>query len=245
MSKADIENNLILQYQRGGRGAAEALEKLLSMEERFLRYVAIKVAPGPEPDEDLVQEGRMAMVKAASTFDVTRGVLFKTHSRWVVENAMVKAHREGSLIYVPRKRRQAQRHMAYLQSQGKTDAEIQDFLSLTCENFQIAKSIPVMTLTVDKPREDGSVDSDVAADTESETMDDRIDRDFVNAAVSAVLSRESERNSALFRDWLSESAEGSDLAGRYGLTRSRMNQLLADIRERVGATARQLLEVQV
>lgn len=187
----------------------------------------------------------MAMAKAASTFDVTRGVLFKTHARWVVENAMVKAHREGALIYVPRKRRQAQRHLAYLQSQGKTDAEIQDFLSLTSENFKIAKTIPVMSLTVDKPREDGSVDGEVAADTVSETMDDRIDRDFVNAAVAAALSRESDRNKALFRDWLSESAEGSELAGRYGITKSRMNQILTDIRERVGMTAQRLLEVQV
>ena len=85
---------LCLRYQAGDTDAAE---ELVSRNKGFIHRIAEQYPCDfrtPRMDfDDYMQEGTVALLRAASQFDPSRQVLFLTYARQAVRNAIVDAIR--------------------------------------------------------------------------------------------------------------------------------------------------------
>jgi RNA polymerase primary sigma factor len=78
----------------GGRvqkGDEEAFRKLIESNLRFVVAMAKKYARSGYPLHELINEGNMGLIEAASRFDPARGVRFITYASWWIRQAILAA----------------------------------------------------------------------------------------------------------------------------------------------------------
>jgi RNA polymerase primary sigma factor len=95
----DEEKNLAQKITEGGRTAENAVGKLVSANLRFVVSVASQYTEQGLSIRDLISEGNMAMMKAARSFDGTRGQRFVGYAEKYVREVMQHAINEQSGIY--------------------------------------------------------------------------------------------------------------------------------------------------
>lgn len=104
------EEQLVLKV-RGG--STEAFVELAS---RYVDVIRAKTAPYHSfslEAEDLCQEGFLALLNAAKTYDAEKNSSFATYARTCIENRIISAYRKAS---------------------GKKQSPLNNFISLTDEN---------------------------------------------------------------------------------------------------------------
>ena len=84
---------LALRIQAGDR---QAEEMLISQNERYLKELALNYASQCE-QEDLIQEGAMALLEAARRFDPSFGTKLLTYATPAIESAMTDCSSQVSL----------------------------------------------------------------------------------------------------------------------------------------------------
>lgn len=77
---------ILMQY-----GDEKARERLICANLRYAVKAAKKYLGSKAPLEDLIQAGNEGLVKAAMTFDASRGCRFISYATWFVENEVRKA----------------------------------------------------------------------------------------------------------------------------------------------------------
>lgn len=93
-----LEARLVVASQRGDE---DATRRLLMALEPFVRWLARKHRAAPVPQEDLVQEGTIGLLKAIKGFDVTRSVRLVTYARPWVEGEMRRLGERSAPIPLP------------------------------------------------------------------------------------------------------------------------------------------------
>jgi RNA polymerase primary sigma factor len=73
------------------KGDEEAFRKLIESNLRFVVAMAKKYARSGYPLHELINEGNMGLIEAASRFDPTRGVRFITYASWWIRQAILAA----------------------------------------------------------------------------------------------------------------------------------------------------------
>jgi RNA polymerase primary sigma factor len=76
---------------RAQKGDEEALQKLIEANLRFVVAMAKKYARSGYPLHELINEGNLGLIEAASRFDPTRGVRFITYASWWIRQAILAA----------------------------------------------------------------------------------------------------------------------------------------------------------
>ena len=88
--------------QRGSEGNAEAKERLVKANLRFVVSVAKRYQNMGLPLSDLINEGNIGLMKAVEKFDVLRGYHFISYAVWWIKQSILKAISEQSrLIRLP------------------------------------------------------------------------------------------------------------------------------------------------
>jgi len=82
------EQNLGARIQKGDE---DAFRKMIESNLRFVVAMAKKYARSGYPLHELINEGNMGLVEAASRFDPTRGVRFITYASWWIRQAILAA----------------------------------------------------------------------------------------------------------------------------------------------------------
>src|SRR6266487_6439221 len=85
---AEEERDLGARVQKGDQ---EAFRKLIESNLRFVVAMAKKYSRSGYPLHELINEGNMGLIEAASRFDPTRGVRFITYASWWVRQAILAA----------------------------------------------------------------------------------------------------------------------------------------------------------
>src|SRR5438132_12778768 len=85
---AEEEQNLGARVQNGDE---EAFRKLIESNLRFVVAMAKKYARSGYPLHELINEGNMGLIEAASRFDPARGVRFITYASWWIRQAILAA----------------------------------------------------------------------------------------------------------------------------------------------------------
>jgi RNA polymerase primary sigma factor len=90
--------------QRAKRGDGDASWRLVEANLRFVVSLAKKYARSGYPIHELINEGNLGLIEAASRFDPDRGVRFVTYAGWWVRQALLAAiARYGQVFHLPPK----------------------------------------------------------------------------------------------------------------------------------------------
>src|SRR5213592_1065732 len=73
------------------KGDEDAFRKLIESNLRFVVAMAKKYSRSGYPLHELINEGNMGLIEAASRFDPTRGVRFITYASWWIRQAILAA----------------------------------------------------------------------------------------------------------------------------------------------------------
>src|SRR4029079_567513 len=99
--KADEEQDRGARVQAGDEAA---FRKLIESNLRFVVAVAKKYARSGYPLHELINEGNLGLIEAASRFDPERGVRFITYASWWVRQAILAAiAHHGQVFRLPPK----------------------------------------------------------------------------------------------------------------------------------------------
>lgn len=89
------EAELVRQIKTGDQ---DALKQLVSANQRYVVSVAKQYQDQGVCLRDLINEGNIALIKAAKRFDETRGYKFISYAIWWIRQAMLKAIKDPSSI---------------------------------------------------------------------------------------------------------------------------------------------------
>ncbi len=92
-------NDLIARYQQ--TGDQEALTDLIAANEGLIRQIAVRytLSVGDATLDDLMQWGRMGLVRAVETFDLSRGLRFTTYCYfWIRQHITRYGRQDGQSI---------------------------------------------------------------------------------------------------------------------------------------------------
>jgi RNA polymerase primary sigma factor len=140
-------------------GDMNALEKLVVSNLQFVVSVAKQYQNQGLSFSDLINEGNLGLVKAASKFDETRGFKFISYAVWWVRQSIVQAISEQTrIVRLPLNKvssiNKISRAISKLEQQFSrepTDSEISELLDMKEEDVAIVNDIKKRTLSFDSP----------------------------------------------------------------------------------------------
>lgn len=98
----DEEVELAQKIRKGGREGEKAKQKLVEANLRFVISVANQYAHGGIELADIIEEGNLGLIRAAESFDETRGFKFTSYAVWWIRQSILQAFSEQlRLIKLP------------------------------------------------------------------------------------------------------------------------------------------------
>ena len=125
-------------------GNAQARERIIRANMRFVLKVALQYRNSPMPVTDLVNEGCMGLIRAIESYDPSMGLKFISYAVWWIKAFIVRAIDEnGTLIRIPSN--QHLRIRKALREKGDTaelDDEVRQMLRMEEAGICIDRPIP-------------------------------------------------------------------------------------------------------
>src|SRR5687768_10362038 len=225
--------------QRIRVGEAEALDKLVRSNLRFVVSVAKKYQNQGVSLSDLINEGNLGLIRAAHKFDETKGIKFISYAVWWIRQAILQALAEQSrIVRVPLNRagtlhRIGKRASSLLQELGRepTHEEIAEGMDITEEEVAKTMSISQTHLSLDAPMTPGEDNKllDYLPDTLNPTPDEQTLEKALTDAVQESLSQLKEREAKILRLYFglgeSEPMTLEEIGAVLGITRERVRQI--------------------
>ena len=156
MISAEEEVELSVRIRNGD---TEALQKLVRANLRFVVSVAKQYQNQGLSFPDLINEGNVGLVKAASKFDETRGFKFISYAVWWIRQSIIQAISEQTrIVRLPLNRvsniNKIKKAMSRLEQQYErepTESELAEYLEMDEENIAIANKIRRTQVSLDRP----------------------------------------------------------------------------------------------
>ena len=194
--------------------------------------------------DDLVSCGAIGLLEAFDRYDDERGIQFSTFAEYRIRGAMLDALRQGDTF--TRRRRQLAKRVAYAQSELKrelgrepTPEECADALGMDLEEYwkAVDKVQPVNLVSIDAQQDDEGEDSRSLLDVLVTGSVDEADRQLLGQEVRQHL-REAikglpERHRHCVLMYYGKDMSLAEIAEVYGVTPSRISQILSDGRKRL------------
>jgi len=218
---------------------AEALDKLVRSNLRFVVSVAKKYQNQGVSLSDLINEGNLGLIRAAHKFDETKGIKFISYAVWWIRQAILQALAEQSrIVRVPLNRagtlhRIGKRSSALLQELGRepTVEEIAEGMDITEEEVAKTLSISQSHLSLDAPLTPGEDNKllDYLPDEHNATPDEQTFEHALTEGIERVLCSLKEREAKILRLYFGldgkEPMTLEEIGGLLGITRERVRQI--------------------
>ncbi len=226
--------------ERIRNGDQSALEKLVLSNLRFVISVAKQYQNQGLSFPDLINEGNLGLVKAATRFDETRGFKFISYAVWWIRQSITQAISDHTrIVRLPLNRlslinkiRKAVPLLEQKLEREPTENEIAEYLQLTDEEVLYANSIKKREISFDKPLSEDSDGFNLYDVVQTESMplpDDEIMYESVSTNVQRALNKLSKREADVLTMsfGLSRTRPSSlnDIASKYQISSERVRQI--------------------
>ena len=213
--------------ERARSGDEDSSRHLVESNLRFVVALAKKYARSGYPIHELINEGNMGLIEAASRFDPARGVRFVTYAGWWVRQAILAAiARYGQVFHLPPKLK----HEMY-QFQKKVSRLTQELgHKPSVEEMSSSFRMPEAEVEemIQGPPSEVSLDASIASDTDL-TLQDILPDESLTPLDEALIRKSFEEQLYLLLEQL-DAKERLIVERRFGLS-DREPETLAEIGE--------------
>ena len=124
---------------------ADSIEKLLQNNREYLYKLARRLSNNPDVIEDFVQEGSIAILDAAGSYEPAQGVMFLTYATPFILKAMRSFMAKMALpIAIPTTRYRQLRRVSFLVVKFQMEKEIhslRDLLLMLCQEMDVSEKV--------------------------------------------------------------------------------------------------------
>jgi RNA polymerase primary sigma factor len=216
-----------------------ALEKLAKANLRFVVSVAKQYQNNGMSLGDLINEGNVGLIKAASRFDETRGFKFISYAVWWIRQSIMQALAEQSrIVRLPLNRvgslNKISRAFSELEQKYEREPsaeELAKVLDMTPEEIENNQRISGRSVSVNAPFVQGEENSllDVLENDSEETPDQGLMNSSLRQEIARSLSTLTERESEVIASYFglngSQSMTLEEIGDKFSLTRERVRQI--------------------
>ena len=228
--------------ERIRQGDLEAREKLIEANLRLVVSIAKRYQNRGLSLQDLIQEGNCGLMKAAETFDSTRGFKFSTYATKLIRQAISKSlYNDSQMIRIPFNQRQKlynlQRiieNMTQELGRSPTLEEIEEKTNLTKEQIANILNSTNQPISLNQKVEGRDKEDTEFGDFIAE--DENIEEDYLKKNLKEVIRK-------VFHDCKLTPLEEYVLIKRYGLD-GEEPQILEDIAKVYGVTGERIRQIQ-
>jgi RNA polymerase primary sigma factor len=220
-------------------GDQVAMEKLVKANLRFVVSVAKQYQNNGMTLGDLINEGNVGLVKAASRFDETRGFKFISYAVWWIRQAIMQALAEQSrLVRLPLNRVGSLNKIskAYAELEQKFErepstAELAKALEMTPREVESNQRLSGRSVSVNAPFVQGEDNTllDVLQNDSEETPDQGLIDGSLRQEIARSLSTLTERESEVIESYFglngNQSLTLEEIGDKFSLTRERVRQI--------------------
>jgi RNA polymerase primary sigma factor len=220
-------------------GDQVALEKLTKANLRFVVSVAKQYQNSNMTLGDLINEGNLGLIKAASRFDETRGFKFISYAVWWIRQSIMQALAEQSrIVRLPLNRvsslNKISRTFSELEQKYQREPsaeELAEFLETDADEINDNLKLTNRKVSMDAPFVNGEGNSllDVLEDDQIEAADSGLMADSLRREVQRTLSTLSEREADVISNYYGLNGDHAmtleEIGEQYGLTRERVRQI--------------------
>lgn len=236
MVSAEEETILAVRIRTGD---ANALETLVSANLRFVVSVAKQFQNQGISLPDLINEGNVGLIKAASRFDETRGFKFISYAVWWIRQSIMQAISEQSRVIrlplnkigVLNKIRKAQNSLEQQLERTPSNSEIALLLDMNEQEIDITRSSAAWHTSIDTQLngQDNVTMLDVIFNPEDEKPDNGLMRDSLNIEIQRVLATLTEKERSVLMQFYGiagcKAISLEEIGIKYDLTRERVRQI--------------------
>ncbi len=234
---ADQEVQLAKRIKEGDK---VALEKLVNANLRFVVSVAKQYQNHGLTLSDLINEGNLGLIKAATRFDETRGFKFISYAVWWIRQSILQALAEQSrIVRLPLNRvgslnkiNNAFSELEQRHQREPTEDELADMMEMTADEIRTNLAFRSRKVSVDAPFAQGDGDGtllDIMEDESAEVPDAELMISSLRTEVKRALSTLSERESQVISLYYGLSGGHAitleEIADQFDLTRERVRQI--------------------
>lgn len=225
--------------QRIRKGDKEALEALVKANLRFVVSVAKQYQHQGLPLSDLINEGNMGLIRAASKFDETKGFKFISYAVWWIRQAILQALVEQSrLVRLPLNKVGGHLKLnkavaQFEQAHGREPnlSELAELMEMKEADLRELMKVQRKTVSTDAPMADDS--KQTLLDTTSVSSDliptQVLEDESLNSDLERALSVLSPREFSIVEAYFGLNnctpLTLEEIGERFGLTRERVRQI--------------------
>ncbi len=222
-------------------GDDDALEKLVVANLRFVISVAKQFLNQGLSFPDLINEGNLGLIKAATRFDETRGFKFISYAVWWIRQSIIQAISEQTrIVRLPLNRlssiNKIRKIIPYLEQELErepTDGEIAEYLDMTSDDVKLANRLKNRQVSFDKSlsQDDNSEINlyDLVQTDNIPSPDEKIMKESVATNINRALNKLSSKEAEiLFLSYgLGDTPVYSlqDIAVKYQMSSERIRQI--------------------
>ncbi|RMA64430.1 sigma-70 family RNA polymerase sigma factor [Ulvibacter antarcticus] len=226
--------------QRIREGDQEALDKLTRSNLRFVISVAKQYQNQGLTLSDLINEGNVGLVKAASRFDEKRGFKFISYAVWWIRQSILQAISEQSrVVRLPlnkigdiNKIRKAAIHLEQVHERVPSASEIAREVDMSISNVKQALKNSSRSLSMDAPFQEGENDNnlyDILSSGESPNPDRELMQDSLRIEIGRALDTLSPREADVVKLSFGLSGQPAmslqEIGDTFDLSRERVRQI--------------------
>lgn len=216
-----------------------ALEKLAKANLRFVVSVAKQYQNNGMSLGDLINEGNVGLIKAASRFDETRGFKFISYAVWWIRQSIMQALAEQSrIVRLPLNRvgslNKISRAFSELEQKYEREPSAEELarvLDMSAEEIENNQRLSGRSISVNAPFVQGEENSllDVLENDSEETPDQGLMNSSLQKEIARSLSTLTERESEVIASYFGLNGTPSmtleEIGDKFSLTRERVRQI--------------------
>ncbi len=249
---ADMEVHLAQKVHQGDH---LALEKLVKANLRFVVSVAKQYQNQGLSLPDLINEGNLGLIKAASRFDETRGFKFISYAVWWIRQSILQALAEQSrIIRLPlnqvgslNKIKKATSRLEQVFERSPSSEEIAEKLEMPDYKIKAAKKITTRYISMDAPltKDDETKFLDVFVSDDSPHTDDLLMRESlareIQRSLTTLTKKERDVVNLYYGIGMPHGLTLEEIGAKFDLTRERVRQIKEKAIRRLKHTSRSKL----